>query len=117
MTRLPVTITNGREINPDAKHSRKNSSRICKPASGRNKFSTAPIILARIEENCYISNMTQAVAHILDEVEQLSETERRELRQAFVQRLPVADDLTEDDFASLAAASFRALDEEESARA
>jgi hypothetical protein len=61
--------------------------------------------------------MTQAVAHILDEFEHLSENERRELRKTIVARVPVSDDLTEDDFGALAAASFRALDEEETARA
>jgi hypothetical protein len=61
--------------------------------------------------------MTQAVAHILDEFEHLSETERRELRKTIVARVPVSDDLTEDDFGALAAASFRALDEEEASRA
>jgi hypothetical protein len=61
--------------------------------------------------------MTQAVAHILDEFEHLSETERRELRKTIVARVPVSDDLTEDDFGALAAASFRALDEEENLRA
>jgi len=61
--------------------------------------------------------MTQAVAHILDEFEHLSETERRELRKTIVERIPASDDLTEDDFGTLAAASFRALDEEESSRA
>ena len=60
--------------------------------------------------------MTQAVAHILDEFEHLSDAERRQLRQAIVARVPMTDDLTDDDFAALAAASFRALDEEEDAR-
>jgi len=60
--------------------------------------------------------MTQAVTHILGEFEQLSEVERRELRRAIVERVPMSDDLTDDDFAALAAASFRALDEEEDAR-
>jgi len=60
--------------------------------------------------------MTQAVAHILDEVAQLSDTERRELRRAIVERVPMTDDLTDDDFAALAAESFRALDKEEDAR-
>jgi len=60
--------------------------------------------------------MTQAVAHILDEFERLSEAERRELRHAIVERVPISDDLTDDDFAALAAASFRALDEEEDAQ-
>ena len=57
--------------------------------------------------------MTQAVAPILGEFEQLSEIERRELCRAIIQRVPVSDDLTDEDFATLAAASFRALDEEE----
>jgi putative addiction module component (TIGR02574 family) len=35
--------------------------------------------------------MTQAVAHILDEVEQLSESERTEFRHAIIERLPFAD--------------------------
>ena len=45
--------------------------------------------------------MTAAVAHILDEGEQV----------------PMSDDLTDDDFAALAEASFRALDAEEGQRA
>ena len=60
--------------------------------------------------------MTQAVAHILSEIEQLSDTERREVRRAVVERVPMSDDLTDDDFAALAAASFRQLDEEEADR-
>lgn len=60
--------------------------------------------------------MTRAVASILDRFEQLSEPERRELRQAIVERVPMTDDLTDDDFAVLAAASFRVLDEEEDSR-
>ena len=63
-----------------------------------------------------LSSMTQAVAHILGEVERLSEAEQRELRQAIVERIPLSEDLTDDDFAALAAASFRALDDEEDAR-
>lgn len=58
----------------------------------------------------YFSSMTQAVAHILSEFERLSAAERRELRHAIVERVPMSDD-----FAALAAASFRALDEEEDA--
>jgi hypothetical protein len=61
----------------------------------------------------YIQVVTQAVAQILGEFEQLSEKERQQLRRAIVERVPMSDDLTEDDFAALAAASFRALDEEE----
>jgi hypothetical protein len=57
--------------------------------------------------------MTQAVTRILDEFEHLSEAERRELRLTIVERVPMTDNLTDDDFAALAAASFRALDEEE----
>ena len=50
--------------------------------------------------------MTQAVARILGEVEQLSERERRELRWAIVERVPMSEDLTDEDFAALAAESF-----------
>ena len=60
--------------------------------------------------------MTPAVSHILGEVEQLSASERRELRRAIVERVPMTDDLTDDDFAALAAESFRALDKEEDGR-
>jgi hypothetical protein len=60
--------------------------------------------------------VTPAVAHILDEFEHLSDAERRELRLTIVERVPMTDDLTDDDFAALAAASFRALDEEEDSR-
>ena len=57
--------------------------------------------------------MTQAVAQILGEVERLSEPERRELRLALVERIPMSEDLTDEDFAALAAESFRVLDKEE----
>jgi hypothetical protein len=60
--------------------------------------------------------MTQAVAHILSEVEQLSPPERTELRRAIVERVPMSDDLTDDDFAALASEMFRMLDEEEDAQ-
>ena len=60
--------------------------------------------------------MTQAVSHILAEVEQLSVPERTELRRAIVERVPMTDDLTEDDFAALGADMFRMLDEEEGAQ-
>jgi hypothetical protein len=60
--------------------------------------------------------MTQAVARILGEFELLTDAERRELRDAIVERIPMSDDLTDDDFAALAAASFKAIDEEEDAR-
>ena len=61
--------------------------------------------------------MTQAVTHILAEVEQLSVSERIELRRALIERVPMSDDLTDDDFALLAAERFRALDDEEAQRA
>ncbi len=60
--------------------------------------------------------MTQAVARIIGEVEQLSVPERIELRRLIAQRVPMTDDLTDDDFAAIAAKSFRALDAEEKAR-
>ena len=59
--------------------------------------------------------MTQAVTHILAEVEQLSVPERTELRRAIIERMPISDDLTDDDFASPAADMFRSRDEEEGA--
>lgn len=60
--------------------------------------------------------MTQAVSHILAEVEQLSASERTELRRAIVERVPMSADLTDDDFAALAADMFRSLDAEEDAQ-
>ena len=57
--------------------------------------------------------MTAAVAQILNEVQQLTPAERVELRQRIVEDIPMSDDLTDDDFAALAAESFHALDEEE----
>ena len=61
--------------------------------------------------------MTAAVAQILNEVQQLSPAERVELRRRIVEDIPMSDDLTDDDFAALAAESFHALDEEETQRA
>ncbi len=60
--------------------------------------------------------MTQAVAHILSEVEQLSPPERVELRRAIVERVPMSEDLTDEDFAALASDMFRRLDKEEDAK-
>jgi hypothetical protein len=60
--------------------------------------------------------MTQAVARIIDEVERLSMPERIELRRLIAQRVPMTDDLTEDDFGVIAAQSFQALDAEEDAQ-
>ncbi len=59
--------------------------------------------------------MTQAVAQILTEVERLSAAERIELRRAILERIPMSDDLTDEDFGALATESFRALDDEEAA--
>jgi hypothetical protein len=61
--------------------------------------------------------MTQAVAQILSEVERLSGAEQADLRRRICERVPMSEDLTDEDFAALAAASFRALDEEEAAGA
>lgn len=60
--------------------------------------------------------MTQAVAHIVAEFEQLSPPERVELRRAIVERIPMSNDLTDDDFAALAGDMFRTLDAEEDAQ-
>lgn len=60
--------------------------------------------------------MTAAVDQILREVERLSDGERVELRRALVERIPMSPDLTDEDFAALAAASFRALDQEEDSK-
>jgi len=82
----------------------------------RNRVSDNRIHLPSLAQCCpcvYVQGMTQAVVQILGEVEQLSEKERQQLRRAIVERVPMSDDLTDDDFAALAAASFRALDEEE----
>ena len=61
--------------------------------------------------------MTTAVAHIIEEVEQLSPAERVELRRLILDKVPMTDDLTDEDFAVLGAAAFHALDEEEARRA
>ena len=74
------------------------------------------LALAYIRLILYLVCMTQAVAQILSEFEHLSDTERRELRRVIVERVPMSGELTDDDYGSLAAASFRALDEEEDAR-
>ena len=60
--------------------------------------------------------MTQAVSQILAEVEQLTDAERTEVRRAIVERVPMSDDLTDEDFAALAAEMFRTLDAEEDAQ-
>ena len=78
-------------------------------------FSLASVRACSIWMGLYSLIVTQAVAHILDEFEHLSDTERRELRHAIVERIPMSEDLTDGDFAALAAASFQALDREEDA--
>jgi hypothetical protein len=57
--------------------------------------------------------MSDAVIQILEQVERLSDAEKVQLRRALLDRTPMSEDLTDDDFAALAAESFRALDEEE----
>jgi hypothetical protein len=69
--------------------------------------------LAQFFACVYVQGMTQAVAQILGKVEQLFEKERQQLQHAIVERVSMSDDLTDDDFAALAADSFRALDAEE----
>jgi len=61
--------------------------------------------------------MTQAVVQILSEVERLSRAEQVDLRRRICESVPMSEDLTDEDFAALAAASFRVLDEEEAAGA
>ena len=61
--------------------------------------------------------MTKAIAQILTEVERLSQSEQKKLRQLICERVPMSDDLSDEDFASLAASSFRSLDQEEDAGA
>jgi hypothetical protein len=60
--------------------------------------------------------VTAAVSHILEEVAQLSEAEQRDLRRAIVAKVAMTNDLTEDDFATLAAERFREMDEEDAKR-
>jgi hypothetical protein len=57
--------------------------------------------------------MTTALAHIIEEVERLSLPERTELRRILATRIPMTEDLTEDDFATIAAETFSILDSEE----
>ena len=64
----------------------------------------------------YLPNMSSAVANILVEFERLSKPEQKEVRRAIVEKVPMSEDLTDDDFGALAAAAFKALDQEEDAR-
>jgi len=57
--------------------------------------------------------MTAALAHIVGEIEALTPREKIKLRRHIVDRIPWAEDLNEDDYTELSAASFQALDEEE----
>ncbi len=59
--------------------------------------------------------MSAAVLNVLNIVKQLSVPERLEIHHAIAETVEMSDDLTDDDFAALAAASFRALDDEEAA--
>lgn len=59
--------------------------------------------------------MTQAVAQILKEVERLSRADQADLRRRICERVPMSEDLTDEESAALTAASFRALDQEEAA--
>ena len=61
--------------------------------------------------------MTAAVTQIIQQVEQLSRAEQVQLRRCLLEQIPMSDDLTDDDFASLAAESFHRLDDEEGSRA
>ena len=60
--------------------------------------------------------MTDAAARIRSEVEQLSGSERTELRRAIIERNPISDDLVEDDFGAQAAELCRALNSADSPR-
>lgn len=66
--------------------------------------------------------MTQSVAHLFRQLEELPKREQAEFRDLFllrheddVEACYVGDDLTDDDFSAIAAETFRALDEEENA--
>ena len=64
----------------------------------RGKRSVAPrirpaITLAVARNHGYFGSVTQAIAHILKEVEQLSEAEQRELRRALADRLPLSNEI------------------------
>ena len=61
--------------------------------------------------------MTAAVTQIIHQVEQLSRAEQVELRRRLLEQIPMSADLTDDDFAALAAESFKRLDDEEASRA
>ena len=82
-------------------------------------LSHAPVLLRQLRSlvrkrnRCYRRPMTAALAHIIDEIERLSVPERIELRRHLAKRIPMTGDLTEDDFATIAAETFSLLDSEE----
>ena len=61
--------------------------------------------------------MSEASANILEMFQQLTPDERVEVRRRINESVPMTDDFTDEEFASLAAESFRALDDEEAQRA
>jgi hypothetical protein len=60
--------------------------------------------------------MTPAVPHLLNEVAKFFAAEKRELRPSLAQPFRMSADLTENDFAALDVASFRALDNKRQVR-
>jgi hypothetical protein len=73
----------------------------------------AAILLRRRSRRILVTPMTAALAHIVGEIEALTPREKIKLRRHIVDRIPWAEDLNEDDYTELSAASFQALDEEE----
>jgi hypothetical protein len=57
--------------------------------------------------------MIATLSQIMRAIESLTAAEKIELRRHIVERIPWSPDLDEDDCAALAAASFRALDQDE----
>jgi hypothetical protein len=57
--------------------------------------------------------MTAALARIVEEIEVLTPVEKIELRRHIVERIPLSEDLNEDDYVALSAAALQALDEED----
>ncbi len=57
--------------------------------------------------------MSTAASRVLRDFEKLTDDDQRAIRRVIVEQVPVSDDLTDDDYAALAAAAFRALGEEE----
>lgn len=57
--------------------------------------------------------MIATLSQIMIAIQSLTAAGKIELRRHIVERIPWSADLDEDDYAALASASFRALDEEE----